>query len=444
MPGVPGEDERRFQLLVESISDYAVCMLDLEGMVLTWNPAAARIKGYRRDEIVGRHFQRFFTPEDRQAGIPESILTRARTEGRVESLGWRVRKDGSRFWASAIVHAMRESDGRLIGYAKITRDMTEQREAERALLETERRFRLLVEGVVDYAIYMLDVNGMIINWNRGAERIKGYRSDEIVGRHFSVAYAQEDRNAGLPAKALTAALKEGRFEAEGWRVRKDGTRFWASVLIDPIYDDDGRHIGFAKITRDVTARREAEEKLKQSERQFRLLVGGVLDYALFMIDPNGIVTSWNAGAQRIKGYAAEEIIGQHISRFYTDADRSAGVAVHALRTATEAGRYEAEGWRVRKDGKLFWASVVIDAIHDENGVLIGFAKITRDVTERRNAQLALQKAHEQIAQVQKMEAIGQLTGGVAHDFNNLLMVVGGQAQLLRKKMADDPRALRAL
>ncbi|WP_334161975.1 PAS domain S-box protein [Phenylobacterium sp.] len=436
--------EKRFQLLVESVSDYAIYMLDLAGRVTSWNPAAERIKGYTAEEIDGQNFRRFFTPEDQRARLPEKILAEARENGRYESEGWRVRKDGSHFWALATVHAIRGEDGALIGFAKITRDMTERRAAQEALLESERRFRYLVEGVVDYAIYMLDVNGTISNWNPGAERIKGYRASEIVGRHFSTFYTPEERAAGVPVRALATALREGRFEAEGWRIRKDGSRFWASVVIDPIRNDDGDHIGFAKITRDISDKKAAEDALAQSERQFRMLVAGVVDYALYMLDPNGIVTNWNAGAQHIKGYSASEIVGQHFSRFYADPDRAAGTPTRALETAREQGRYEAEGWRVRKDGSLFWASVVIDAIRDEAGELVGFAKITRDVTERRNAQLELQKAHERLGQAQKMEAMGQLTGGVAHDFNNLLMVVGGQAQLLRKRVADDTRALRAL
>jgi PAS domain S-box-containing protein len=322
--------------------------------------------------------------------------------------------------------------------------MARNREIQQELVASEQRFRLLVEGVVDYAIYMLDPNGVVTNWNRGAERIKGYAADEIVGQHFSRFYTPEDRAAGVPAKALAAALHDGRFDAEGWRIRKDGSRFWASVVIDPIRDDDGVLIGFAKITRDVTERKAALEALTESERQFRTLISGVVDYAIFMIDPNGIVSNWNTGAQHIKGYTADEIVGQHISRFYTDEDRAAGKPQRALKTATEQGRYEAEGWRVRKDGSLFWASVIIDAIRDEDGALIGFAKVTRDITEKRQAQIELQRAHEQLAQSQKLEALGQLTGGVAHDFNNLLMVVSGQAQLLRRKVADDPRMLRAL
>jgi PAS domain S-box-containing protein len=436
--------DRALHYLVDSAQDYAIYMLDLDGRVVTWNLGAERLKGYGRSEILGQHFERFFTLDDRRDGKPQRLLEEARLHGRTESEGWRLRRDGSRFWALATLHAVRDETGTLLGFGKITRDITAQHNAHLVLQASEQRFRLLVDGVIDYAIYMLDVNGAITNWNRGAERIKGYKAHEVMGRHFSLFYTPEDRQAGLPARALATAQAVGRFEAEGWRIRKDGTRFWASVLVDPIYDDNGVHIGFAKVTRDISERKAAEEALAQSERQFRLLVSSVVDYALFMLDPNGIVTNWNAGAEHIKGYKADEIVGQHFSRFYTDADRAAGIPMRALQTAAETGRYESEGWRVRKDGSLFWASAVLDAIKDETGRLIGFAKITRDITEKRNAQIELQRAHEQLAQSQKMEALGQLTGGVAHDFNNLLMVVSGQAQLLRRRVGDDARAHRAL
>jgi PAS domain S-box-containing protein len=419
-------------------------MLDMEGRVASWNTGAERLKGYTREEIEGEHFSRFFPLDARRKGIPEKLLEQARTTGRAESEGWRVRKDGSRFWSMATLHAIKDEHGNQIGYAKVTRDMSAQREAHQAIMDSERRFRLLVEGVIDYAIYMLDTNGVITNWNRGAERMKGYSSTDIVGRHFSIFYTAEDRQSGRPARALATALKEGRFESEGWRVRKDGSRFWASVIIDPVHDENGELMGFAKITRDISERKAAEDALADSERQFRLLVSGVVDYSLFMIDPNGIVASWNAGAEHIKGYRADEILGQHISRFYTETDRAAGAPMKALQTAAAQGRYEAEAWRVRKDGTLFWANVVLDAIHDETGRLIGFAKITRDITEKRAAQEQLQRAHDQLAQAQKMEAIGQLTGGVAHDFNNLLMVVSGQAEILRGRLGEDARAKRAL
>jgi PAS domain S-box-containing protein len=304
----------------------------------------------------------------------------------------------------------------------------------------EERYRLLVESVIDYAIYMLDPDGVVVSWNAGARRFKGYEANEIIGRHFSQFYTDEDRQAGVPVRALETATREGKFESEGWRVRKDGTRFWAEVVIDPIRTESGELIGFAKITHDVSDRKAAEETLRQSQEQFRLLVQGVTDYAIYMLDPMGRVSSWNVGAQRIKGYLAGEIIGEHFSRFYTSEDRTRGDPQKALETARAEGRFEKEGWRVRKDGTRFWANVVIDAIRSEDGTLIGFAKVTRDITLQREARAALEEARETLFQSQKMDAIGQLTGGIAHDFNNLLMAIQGSLELLRKRLPGDPKA----
>jgi PAS domain S-box-containing protein len=313
-----------------------------------------------------------------------------------------------------------------------------------ASLTAEGRYRLLVEGISDYAIYLLSPDGIVTSWNPGAERFKGYTAEEIIGRHFSEFYTPEDRRVGLPRRALETALKEGKFESEGWRVRKDGRRFWAYVVIDPIRMPNGELAGFAKITRDLTERRAAEDALRASHEQFRLLVQGVTDYAIYMLGPTGEIASWNPGAERIKGYCAEEVIGTHFSRFYTAEDRMAEEPARALAVAAKEGRYEKEGQRVRKDGTIFWANVVIDAVRAADGKLLGFAKITRDITAQRDARVALEQARETLFQAQKMEAIGQLTGGVAHDFNNLLMVVKGSLELLRKRLAHDPRALHLL
>ncbi|WP_426387883.1 PAS domain S-box protein [Sphingobium sp. R-21] len=294
---------------------------------------------------------------------------------------------------------------------------------------TGSRFELLVQSVTDYAIYMLDPQGIVTSWNAGAQRFKGYDPHEIIGEHFSRFYTPEDRAREIPKVALETAVREGRFEAEGWRVRKDGSRFWANVVIDPIREPNGDLVGFAKITRDLTDRRAAEEELRRSEERFRLLVQSVTDYAIYMLDPEGHVSSWNPGAERFKGYAAEEIMGEHFSRFYTEEDRKAGISRTALETARREGRFEAEGWRVRKDGSRFWASIIIDPIRDEQGKLVGFAKVTRDLTEKRAIE-------EQLRQSQKMEAIGQLTGGLAHDFNNLLTGISGSLEMMQVRMAQ--------
>ncbi|MEI5667747.1 PAS domain S-box protein [Bosea sp. CCNWLW174] len=303
---------------------------------------------------------------------------------------------------------------------------------------TAERYRLLVESVTDYAIYMLDPQGTVISWNPGARRFKGYEDHEIIGQPFSRFYTEEDRAAGLPERALGQAAETGRFESEGWRVRKDGTRFWANAVIDAIINPaTGRVLGYAKVTRDLTERRQADEALRRSEEKFRLLVQGVTDYAIYMLDADGIVTNWNAGAQRIKGYAPDEIIGRHFSLFYTPEDREKGEPQRTLQAAIDNGSAEKEGWRIRKNGETFWASVVIDPIRDDAGEVIGFAKVTRDLTEQRKVQAELDAAREALFQAQKIEALGQLTGGVAHDFNNLLTAVLGSLELVRRQIGDE-------
>jgi PAS domain S-box-containing protein len=303
-------------------------------------------------------------------------------------------------------------------------------------IEDARRLELLIDAVVDYAIYMISLDGRVMSWNAGAERLKGYSEAEIIGQPFARFFTPEDQKRGLPQHALATAAKYGRFESEGWRIRKDGSRFWALAVLDAIRDETGQLIGFAKVTRDMTERRQAQQELIASEQRFRRLVESVVDYAIFQLDPNGIISTWNTGAARIKGYAADEIIGRHFRSFYTPEDVQAGVPEKALATARRDGKYEAEGWRVRKNGTRFWASVVIDAIRGDDGELIGFAKVTRDVTERMEAQRMLRQAQEQLAVSQTMEAIGQLSGGIAHDFNNLLMIVLGNLETIQRRTKD--------
>ncbi|MDQ1814246.1 PAS domain S-box protein [Massilia sp. CCM 9210] len=298
------------------------------------------------------------------------------------------------------------------------------------------RLKLFISKVTDYAIYMLSADGDVVSWNAGAERFKGYTPDEIIGKHFSTFYTLEDRASGVPHKALYVARTTGKFEDEGWRVRKDGSLFWANVVIDPIFGSDDVLLGYTKITRDITEKRRAAEALHASEERFRLLVQSVTDYAIYMLSPAGLITNWNEGAKRIKRLVFDEVKGSHFSRFYTEEDRLNGVPEKALLTAQHDGRYETEGWRVRGDGTRFWAHVVIDPVFDSARQLIGFAKITRDITERREAALVLERTREALAQSQKLEAIGKLTGGIAHDFNNLLNVICSGIDLLRGTPSD--------
>jgi PAS domain S-box-containing protein len=239
-----------YHLLVDSINDYAIFMLDVEGRISTWNAGAQRMKGYVEEEILGRHFSELFTPEDQEKEKPQKELRTALTKGRYEEEGWRMRKDGTRFWANIILTPVYDESKKHIGFAKVTRDLTEKR-------RNEELYLLLVNQVREYAIYMMDTTGTILTWNEGAERIKGYTAHDIIGRHFSTFYSGEDKAANKPAKGLDIAVRTGKYEEEGWRIKKDGSRFWASVTISPIYTD--KHIGFAKVTRDLTKRKEMEQ-----------------------------------------------------------------------------------------------------------------------------------------------------------------------------------------
>jgi PAS domain S-box-containing protein len=292
-------------------------------------------------------------------------------------------------------------------------------------------YRLLVATVKDYAIFLLDPDGIILSWNAGAQRLKGYEAAEIIGRHFSVVYPQEAIERRWPQHELQEAAKEGRFEDEGWRLRKDGSLFWANVLITALRDERGGLRGFSKVTRDLTERRQAEQSLRESEELFRLLIEGVKDYAIFMLGPDGRVRSWNTGAQRIKGYAAAEIIGQHFSIFYPSDAKARKWPDHELAVARESGRYEEEGLRVRKDGTTFWADVVITPVYDRESRLIGYAKVTRDLTDRRRVE-ALENAERQSTEFLAM---------LAHELRNPLAPIRNALQLLETKPTTDSAEL---
>lgn len=370
-------------LLVESVADYAIFMLDPGGRVATWNSGAARIFGYHAEEIVGEHFSKFFTVECIGGGEPERELELALAQGRYEQEKWRVRKDGSRFWANIVITALRDDSGRLRGFGNVTHDLTARTSTEIQLHQADRRFHQLVDAVIDYAIFLLDPSGRIATWNAGASRLKGYKTDEIVGKHFSVFYPEGDKQGGKPERVLEAVRSTGRHEEEGWRIRKDGSRFWANVVITALRDETNELLGFVKVTRDLTERKKNEDELERSEKRFRLLVENISDYAIYMLDPTGLITTWNLGAERMKGYAASEVIGKNFSMFFPTEDIENGKPARELELARFQDRYEDEGLRVRKDGSTFWANAILTALHDTRGELIGFAKITRDLTARR-------------------------------------------------------------
>lgn len=290
------------------------------------------------------------------------------------------------------------------------------------------RFRLLVDAVQDYGIFMLDPSGHVMSWNAGAERIKGYRAEEVIGQHFSMFYPDEARAKNWPDHELRQATALGKYEEEGWRIRKDGTPFWANVVITALRDASGTLTGFGKVTRDLTERRAHEEALQQSEERFRLLVEGVREYAIYMLDPSGIIQSWNDGAQLIKGYAAHEVIGKHYSMFFREEDVVAGLPTKELSDALERGRTEEEGWRVRKDGSTFWANIAMTPIHAPNGSLLGFAKVTRDMSERaklRELEHSSQRMNEFLAML-------------AHELRNPLAPIRNAVSILQLETAPSP------
>jgi PAS domain S-box-containing protein len=420
----------------------AIFITDAQGRLVDVNAAACALGQYSREELLAKSVWELIEPDK------EAALIGARSQ-EDSTRDWKIRRaDGS--FVEVEVSSRRLSDGRRLGVA---RDVSARREAEQAERQTlsrlvdaqtaraseaERLLRHFWDSSRDLFAIVSNLDGLprLIN-ERAWKETLGYDAEKITSTRLIDLVHPEDRDPTL-AMRRSRIGDSAYFGFENRYLRSDGGSVWLSWNI--VRDGDLIYCN----ARDITEERHAKESLARSEKEFRLLVASVVDYALFMLNPEGVVTNWNAGAQRIKGYAADEIIGRHFSLFYTEADRAEGRPGVALRSAAEQGRYEAEGWRVRKDGTLFWANVVVDAIRDENGELVGFAKITRDITERRNAQLELQRANDRLAHALKMEALGQLTGGVAHDFNNLLMVVGGQAKLLRDKVGDSPAILRSL
>ena len=447
--------EDYYRLLIDNITDYAVFMLDPSGRIISWNAGAAIIKQYTASEIIGKHFSVFYTQADMDRDYPATELREALKQGRYEDEGWRIRKDGTVFWANVIITPVYDKSKKHIGFSKVTRNLSERKKAEEDLLkayqelkESEERFRLLIEGVHDYAIIMLDPAGNISSWNEGARRMKGYEAHEIIGKFFSKFYSQEDVEKGFPEYELGQAKEKGRFEDEGWRYRKDGTAYWANTVLTALFDPQGQLVGFSKITRDLTERKRLEQQLfrsnkelKESEERFRLLIDSIRDYAILMLNPDGIIMSWNEGAKHIKGYEASEIIGKHFSVFYRQEAVESGFPQFELKTALAKGRFEDEGWRIRKDGTAFWANVVLTPIYNTDKCLLGYAKITRDLTERRRNEELMQRNQELVRINNEMDNFVYI---VSHDLKGPVINLEGLLLALEEDMGGEATKHEAL
>ena len=403
--------EERFLKMIEEIQDYTVLILDKDGFIKNWNIGAAKLQGYEASEIIGKNFRIFYRPEDLKNKLPERLLNEAIETGRAGHEGWHVRKDGTLFWASVMLTALHNDAKEVDGFLKITKDLTAQKNADdklkhyveelahknEQLRKSEELYHQMIDEVEDYAIILLDKEGKILHWNKGAQRIKGYKPSEAIGKSFSILYTKEDNDAGLPYKLLGEARDQGRVSHEGWRVKKSGEKFWGTVVITALHNQAGEIIGFSKVTRDLTQRKRAEDELRVfaksleqktqdlqlSEERHHRMIEEVQDYAIILLDKDGTILNWNKGAESIKGYAAKEIIGRSFTVFYPEKDKQSGLPQQLLNEAVKNNRSAHEGWRLRKDGSRFWGSTVITALHNNHNELIGFSKVTRDLTERK-------------------------------------------------------------
>jgi PAS domain S-box-containing protein len=418
------ESEERFRQMVASVVDYAIFMLDTDGRVVSWNAGAARIKRYAAEEIIGQHFSCFYPPADVDSGKPWRHLEVASVENRLEDEGWRVRKDGSPYWASVVITAVRDASGKLIGFSEVTRDLTTHRQLEEAMRHKNVELEQLFESAPD-ASMLVDQAGVIRRVNAQTETMFGYRRDELIDNRIEILLPERFHQRHVPQRDLYLAAPRRRPMGANLQLfgrRKDGDEFPVDVMLSPVDTDQGRLV--LGVIRDLTALVQTEQAVRRGEARFGALVNSVVDYGIIMLDPEGRINSWNTGAEWILGYAPDEIIGRHFSLFYYAEDMEDGRPRQELEIAASAGRHEDEGWRIRKDGSRFWANVVVAAIRDNTGQLIGFSKIMRDLSERKRLEVELTDARaaaEQSSQM-KTEFLAKMSHELRTPLNSLLIL----------------------
>ena len=390
-PDVDASDRR----LLDAIDAYAICQLDAQGVVTRWSSGAERNTGYRPDEIVGQHASRLYPVEAPGSTRLDAVLRETARVGHFEDEGWLLRKDGSRFWARTVTTPLPGPDGVARGFAQVTRDLTEQRSREEALRDNEAALSATLYSIGD-GVIATDESGRVTRVNPVAEALTGWSQRDAIGHPLSDVFHIVSELTGEPLEnPVSRVLEEGLVMGIANHtalVARNGTQRAIADSAAPIRDQGGRIRGAVLVFRDVTEERRASEARLELEERFRLLVTQVRDYAIFMLDPAGRISSWNAGAARLKGYEEAEILGRHFSVFYTPEDIASGKPARELEEALAVGRVEDEGLRLRKDGSSFLANVVITPLRNQDGVLIGFAKVTRDLTERQQATTRLLEA----------------------------------------------------
>jgi PAS domain S-box-containing protein len=419
----------------------AILQLDPDGYITYANPAATNLTQYALHELVNQPISCLYHPVgDTTKAYYE--LSLAKKAGLFRTQGWRTKNDGTTAWCEISYSCLYEANTRFSGYACMLTDRSAQQQEALRLRQQEERYRLMVEGVKDYAIFMLDTGGHILTWNEGAQRIKGYAANEIIGKHFSTFYTAEDLADGKPARELRIAIQTGKYEEEGWRVKKNGSVFWANVVITALFNEANQHIGFSKVTRDLTERKQNQEDLRLSEERYRSLVEQVTDYGIFMMDQKGRVVNWNEGARRISGYTQSDIIGKYFSIFYPPEDILSGKPAGELQVALASGTYEEEGWRVRQDGRLFWASIVITAMYNPAGLHIGFSKVTRDLTERKEAERILRESNDRYRSLTiELQRSNEDLQRFAHVASHDLKEPARKVKLFSSRLDEEYRAL---
>lgn len=419
--------EEKFRLLIAGVKDYAIYMLEPDGTVSTWNEGAKRINGYEEGEIIGQHFSKFYPPDAVKAGHPQKELEIAKEKGTYEEEGIRIRKDGTRFFAQVLITAIHDKAGNLRGFSKVTRDISERKAAESNLTQTETRYRQMIESVRDYAIFRLDPMGNVLTWNEGARRLKGYAAEEVIGKHFSMFYPEEQIKEKLPERLLAIAQKEGKVENEGWRIRKDGSKFWADVVITRIADEEGNLLGFAKITRDLTERRRAEEALKKQALMFDTALSTSPDY-YYIFDPNHRFTYVNKALLTLWGKSLEEVLGKtfedlgyppHLVKLHEDQLNE------VLTGKTVAGENAYSNF----EGKAGYYEYVFVPIFDSEGKVQAISGTTRDVTQRRKVEEARLSQEVLNARLQQAEQSEEQLRALADTIPQLAWIAKGDGYI---------------